>query len=146
MPELNDKSQELMEKFPSTQAVVATTPVADTDPKALPFDKDYFERHKEELRRQTLVGRVALFVAIIGLLLVNIYYTNKNTTDLLENINWARMEEADNEVATHLRNLETRLAALEQQNQKLIQLLETRGQAPKAEPVEPAAPAAPATR
>jgi hypothetical protein len=97
-------------------------------PEPFPFDKDYFERHKEELRRQTLLGRVALVGAIFLLLLANLYFTHRSMENVVANIDWARLSQGmmEDDVGTRLRAMEARLTTLEEQNRKVLEAMEKR--------------------
>jgi hypothetical protein len=125
-----DKSQELADRVPR-QARGAG------DPQAFMFDDAAFARHRAVLRREANVGRVALVVAILLLLVANLFLTRWTKDDLVDQINYARQGQGsmEDDVAAQLRGIEARLAVLEEQNRQLIERL-----APPAAPQASATP------
>lgn len=121
MSETPDRSEELAHRAP--HAGHATSPDIDN---YLPLDRAFFERHKEELKRNTLLGRALLILAIFGMLAANLYFTRQSTIDVVENINWSRIGQGsmEDDVATQIKSLDNRIRVIEEQNRRLIQAIE----------------------
>lgn len=136
MTQPSEKSRELQDRVPHA----LPEPAPDND-SGLPFDRAYFERHKEELKRNSLFGRVALVLVIFALLVANLVLTQRNTRELVDNINWARAGQSSGEdsVAVQLKAVEARLKVLEEQNRALVQAL-NQPVAPQTPPVAAAGP------
>jgi hypothetical protein len=123
-----EKSQELADRVPR-QARGAN------DARAVILDDAVFARHRAVLRREANLGRIALIIAVLLLLVANLFLTRWTKDDLVDQINYARQGQGsmEDDVAAQLRGIEARLAAIEEQNRQLAARL----------PPPPEPPAAP---
>jgi hypothetical protein len=97
-------------------------PSDDLDPSAVHavpptkgFDPSVLEFYQQQAARRTMVARVVLLVAIVGMLGVNIYLSQRNYEALLINVDQARSAQLELVEVTWARmdRLEGQIAALE---------------------------------
>lgn len=98
------------------------------------FDDAAFARHRAVLRRDANLGRLAVVLAVILLLLANLLLTRWTKRDLVEQINYARQGQGsmEDDVAAQLRSIEARLTAVEEQNRQVLARLPGPVEAPAA--------------
>jgi hypothetical protein len=122
-----EKSQELADRVPR-QAKGAN------DTRAVILDDAVFARHRAVLRREANLGRIALVIAVLLLLVANLFLTRWTKDDLVDQINYARQGQGsmEDDVAAQLRGIEARLAVIEEQNRQLAARLPPPPEAPPA--------------
>lgn len=112
-------------------------PSQEIDPRAAPvveskdvLSKGDFEYFRQQMERTSMYGRIGVVLVVFVLLLANIWLTRQSTTDIVWNIDQARLHQSEFEdgVQRQLIAMERKLGEIEEQNEALVRRLEGRGE------------------
>ena len=97
---------------PSQELDPSKAPVVNTPE---PLRREDFEYFRQQIERNARYARLALMVAVVALLLGNIWLTRQSTADIIQNIDLDRGHQSNFEdgVDSRLAKIEQRLAAME---------------------------------